>query len=467
MTTTGIPDVKKAIFFEQQNGMLCAQHALNMLLQGPYFSAVSLAEVASALDEQEKAVLDPEQRANFRSQNMDDSGFFSIQVITSALEQSWNIGLTPYNHPTVAEYTHNPERAKAYICNLSEHWFTIRKFHEQWYILNSLKDGPEEITDSYLSLYLRQLITEGYHIFLVTGFLPECQADDLAREKAELQESLQASIDPTPSAPSLEEDEQMQIEMAIAMSLDEATGGVVSNEQNDLNQKQSQEDLDECADLQRALRESLLESESNQPSSSKDVPSQPLSSEPSVSTTTKPEKKWRTSSFKFSVGGRMSILSSLVADEAPPSVASTDTISSNPPSLNNGHPSDLDNLLNDQSFQLKPSALGDAINNVLVQWNQLLSHMVGDVGHTQPASDHVKELAEYSVRQMRETCMELTSEFHRTALEWRMMHPEEALKEDIADYREAVTRQNQLLTQVEEALQSALDRYKQHTRTNS
>lgn len=62
--------------------MLCAQHALNMLLQGAYFTAVELAEIALQLDEQERSVLTGAERANFRSQNMDDSGYFSVQVTT-------------------------------------------------------------------------------------------------------------------------------------------------------------------------------------------------------------------------------------------------------------------------------------------------------------------------------------------------------------------------------------------------
>lgn len=38
----------------QQEGSLCAQHCLNALLQGPYFSAVDLAEIARQLDESER-----------------------------------------------------------------------------------------------------------------------------------------------------------------------------------------------------------------------------------------------------------------------------------------------------------------------------------------------------------------------------------------------------------------------------
>lgn len=38
----------------QQDGRLCAQHCLNATLQGPYFSAVDLSELAMKLDEDER-----------------------------------------------------------------------------------------------------------------------------------------------------------------------------------------------------------------------------------------------------------------------------------------------------------------------------------------------------------------------------------------------------------------------------
>ena len=33
--------------------------------------------------------------------------------------------------------------ATAYICNMREHWFTIRRLGSQWFNLNSLLEGPE------------------------------------------------------------------------------------------------------------------------------------------------------------------------------------------------------------------------------------------------------------------------------------------------------------------------------------
>ena len=44
----------EAIFHEQQDGSLCAQHCLNSLLQGQFYSAVDLADLATELDTMEK-----------------------------------------------------------------------------------------------------------------------------------------------------------------------------------------------------------------------------------------------------------------------------------------------------------------------------------------------------------------------------------------------------------------------------
>ncbi|XP_054328783.1 ataxin-3-like protein [Pongo pygmaeus] len=75
------------IFHEKQEGFLCAQHCLNNLLQGEYFSPVELASIAHQLDEEERmrmaegGVTSEEYLAFLQqpSENMDDTGFFSIQ----------------------------------------------------------------------------------------------------------------------------------------------------------------------------------------------------------------------------------------------------------------------------------------------------------------------------------------------------------------------------------------------------
>ncbi|XP_045187483.2 ataxin-3-like isoform X2 [Mercenaria mercenaria] len=173
-----------------QEGSLCAQHCLNALLQGPYFSAVDLADIARQLDETERqqmaeAGTETEGYQHFIKQpsnNYDDSGFFSVQVIDKAL-RVMGLELVSYTsqRPIAQQARTNPMQMKSYICNFGEHWLTVRKIGNQWFNLNSLLTGPELISDTYLSMFLTQLQQDGYSIFIVMGELSECEADQLLR----------------------------------------------------------------------------------------------------------------------------------------------------------------------------------------------------------------------------------------------------------------------------------------------
>jgi len=176
----------EAIFHEQQEGALCAQHCLNSLLQGQFYSAVDLSELAIELDTMERARMaevgedSPEYQRFIQqpSANMDDSGFFSVQVISRALAV-WALELVPLksSNPEAVRAKNSAISATAYICNYREHWFTIRRLGSQWFNLNSLLEGPELVSNTYLGEFLAQLQQEGYDIFIVTGNLPECDAD--------------------------------------------------------------------------------------------------------------------------------------------------------------------------------------------------------------------------------------------------------------------------------------------------
>ncbi|XP_075569495.1 ataxin-3 isoform X3 [Pelecanus crispus] len=175
----------ESIFHERQEGSLCAQHCLNNLLQGEYFSPVELSSIAQQLDEEERmrmaegGVSSEEYRTFLQpSVNMDDSGFFSIQVISNALKV-WGLELILFNSPEYQRLGIDPINEKSFICNYKEHWFTVRKLGKQWFNLNSLLMGPELISDTYLALFLAQLQQEGYSIFVVKGDLPDCEADQL------------------------------------------------------------------------------------------------------------------------------------------------------------------------------------------------------------------------------------------------------------------------------------------------
>jgi len=60
---------------------MCLQHSINNLLQSELFSPASLADIARELDALESAQLDPgtSLRGETGSQNVDESGFFSVQ----------------------------------------------------------------------------------------------------------------------------------------------------------------------------------------------------------------------------------------------------------------------------------------------------------------------------------------------------------------------------------------------------
>uniref|UniRef100_A0A8C8CPM1 ubiquitinyl hydrolase 1 n=1 Tax=Oncorhynchus tshawytscha TaxID=74940 RepID=A0A8C8CPM1_ONCTS len=128
----------ESIFHEKQEGSLCAQHCLNNLLQGEYFTPVDLSSIAHQLDEEERmrmaeGGMGSEEYRTFLQQpsgNMDDSGFFSIQVISNALSV-WGLELILFNSREYQSLMINPINEKAFICNYKEHWFTIRKLGQQ------------------------------------------------------------------------------------------------------------------------------------------------------------------------------------------------------------------------------------------------------------------------------------------------------------------------------------------------
>ncbi|RZC37275.1 Josephin domain containing protein [Asbolus verrucosus] len=236
-----------SIFHEKQEGSLCAQHCLNSLLQGSYFTAVDLSVWAEKLDEEERVRMaecgeESEDYRNFLKQpsgNMDDSGFFSIQVISKAL-QVWGLEIVPYTSADERVKNCDPSKMQAFICNYQSHWFTIRRIGNQWFNLNSLLAKPVLISDTYLSLFLAQLKNEGYSIFVVFGELPPCTADEIIRcnpvmaptrptltstssyeDDPELQAALKLSLSQEfDSNPSNSEDEELQRALMLSLSCD-------------------------------------------------------------------------------------------------------------------------------------------------------------------------------------------------------------------------------------------------------
>lgn len=61
------------------------------------------------------------------SSNFDDSGYFSIQVLNRAL-QIWALDLIPIGSTDAQGALEDPTKEVAFICNLQNHWLTLRRF---------------------------------------------------------------------------------------------------------------------------------------------------------------------------------------------------------------------------------------------------------------------------------------------------------------------------------------------------
>ncbi|XP_076918786.1 ataxin-3 homolog [Bidens hawaiensis] len=159
------------LYHEVQESKLCAVHCVNTVLQGPFFSEIDLAALASDLDRREHQMM---QQVSHESFNVSMDGDFSIQVLQKALEV-WDLQVIPLHSPVAEPAQVDPELENAFICHLQDHWFCIRKVNGEWYNFDSLYAAPEHLSKFYLSAYLDTLKGFGWSIFLVRGNFPkEC-----------------------------------------------------------------------------------------------------------------------------------------------------------------------------------------------------------------------------------------------------------------------------------------------------
>ncbi|KAJ0987854.1 hypothetical protein J5N97_006210 [Dioscorea zingiberensis] len=121
------------LYHEVQESKLCAVHCVNTVLQGPFFSEIDLAALASDLDRRERQMMleggDGGLSGDFFSEdshNVSMGGDFSIQVLQKALEV-WDLQVIPLDSPIAEPSKYDPELESAFICHLHNHWFCIRK----------------------------------------------------------------------------------------------------------------------------------------------------------------------------------------------------------------------------------------------------------------------------------------------------------------------------------------------------
>ena len=161
------------LYHEVQVAALCGQHCLNNLLQGPFFTEIDLGEIAQQLDQQERALLDATERRTYQSANVDESGNFSIQVLSTALSNMFGLVLEDTRRPENRAAMQRPEAQQGFVLNRSAHWYCLRKIDGQWWSCNSTRMAPEKITASGnfsgLATELRNLASDDWTVFLVKG----------------------------------------------------------------------------------------------------------------------------------------------------------------------------------------------------------------------------------------------------------------------------------------------------------
>ncbi|CAE6530005.1 unnamed protein product [Rhizoctonia solani] len=154
------------------------------------FTPPDLAQIAHELDQLEQGVQDSR---GGKSTNMDDTGYFSVQVLENALKNAFGLTLVRWRSAEMRQYQAVPDTQLGFVLNLEQHWFTLRRFGHprrkgHWFNLNSFLGSPEWVGNTYLGMVLQEAEKEGYSVFVVRPLdpsnpehtLPETEADLLA-----------------------------------------------------------------------------------------------------------------------------------------------------------------------------------------------------------------------------------------------------------------------------------------------
>jgi hypothetical protein len=94
--------------------------------------------------------------------------WLGAQVLEKALSD-WDIAITPLEHPDMKSFRRHPTNAAGYICNLRQHWFTLRPINGEWWDLNSLLPAPAPAQEGFIDVLMSQMCI----IYVVRGWLPE------------------------------------------------------------------------------------------------------------------------------------------------------------------------------------------------------------------------------------------------------------------------------------------------------
>lgn len=107
---------------------MCAQHALNAILQGHFYDPSQLSQIAGELADHQRLKLGMVMDGLEQNFHVDETGYFSVDVIERALK-AWDMNLLRWRpcRALSSRYDH-PEREFAFLLNLDSHWVALRGF---------------------------------------------------------------------------------------------------------------------------------------------------------------------------------------------------------------------------------------------------------------------------------------------------------------------------------------------------
>lgn len=158
---------RKYVYKEDQYSAMCGMHAMNSLLQCHGESEKDCEAAARELEERytsETGIRDHE------NQFRDEHGNYNIEVLLHAFSKR-NIQLTLLTHPSMELFRKNPVAAEGFLLNRANHWFSIRRVHGNYWILDSTQELPEFCGDLHLDAKIQAMLQAGYTVHVCQGML--------------------------------------------------------------------------------------------------------------------------------------------------------------------------------------------------------------------------------------------------------------------------------------------------------
>ncbi len=123
------------VYLEEQDELNCGVHALNHLVQRKVFTPAYLNALARECKQDEIRALGFDTGYDFFYEN----GNYDVAVLQKALKRG-NLEMVEIktSDPRAKEAINRTAHQNAYICQRNSHWFTLRKFDNQWFEFNSL-----------------------------------------------------------------------------------------------------------------------------------------------------------------------------------------------------------------------------------------------------------------------------------------------------------------------------------------